>query len=113
MTRQDVRTVIVRFSGDGAGTEDLSWGQQEIWGVMRAKGSRLPLDGVRALPPGQSVADLAAPGFVISRHQSLRSTLLLDPDGRTRQVAHAAGAMPLDESALIDAARGAGTRTAP
>jgi hypothetical protein len=49
-------TVIVRFEGDGSGVAELSWGQHEIWCVRRDKSDSLPIGGVRALPPGQTVA---------------------------------------------------------
>lgn len=93
--------VIVRFEGDGSGVAELSWGQQEIWSAIADKGDSLPFCGVRALPPGQTVADVAAGlRFIMSRHQSLRTRLLLDQHGRTRQVVHASGEIMLD---VVDA----------
>lgn len=94
-------SVVVRFEGDGSGAAELSWGQLEIWSAMQDKGSSLPLSDVRALPPGQTVADVAARlRFIMSRHQSLRTRLRLDPDGRARQVVHACGEIVLD---VVDA----------
>src|ERR1700678_1434260 len=81
--RRDAVTerVVVRFEGDGSGAAELSWGQQEIWSAIQEKGNSLPFCGVRALSPGQTVADVAAgPRFIMSRHQSLRTRLRLDPD---------------------------------
>jgi Condensation domain len=93
--------VIVRFEGDGSGVGELSWGQREIWSAMQDKGDSLPFCGVRALPPGQTVADVAAGlRFIMSRHQSLRTRLRLDLDGQTRQVVHASGEIMLD---VVDA----------
>jgi hypothetical protein len=93
--------VIVHFGGDGSGVAELSWGQYEIWSVMRDKGSSLPIGGVRTLPPGQTVADVAAGlHFVMSRHQSLRTRLRFDPGGQTRQVVHASGEITLE---VVDA----------
>jgi hypothetical protein len=89
--------VIVRFEGDGSGIEELSWGQREIWSIIRYTGDPLPLGGVRALPPGQTAADVAAGlSFIMSRHQSLRTTLRLGPDGQARQVVHASGEITLE-----------------
>ncbi|HEX4091197.1 MAG TPA: condensation domain-containing protein [Trebonia sp.] len=97
-------TVIVRFEGDGSGVADLTWGQHEIWRVMRDKGDSLPIGGVRALPPGQTVADVAAGlGFIMSRHQSLRTRLRLAPEGLPQQVVHARGEIALE---VVDAGDG-------
>jgi hypothetical protein len=89
--------VVVQFAGDGSGVAELSWGQQEIWGVMQGKDSSLPMGGARGLPPGQTVADVAAGlSFIMSRHQALRTRLRLGPDGQTEQVVHAAGEITLE-----------------
>jgi hypothetical protein len=93
--------VIVQFEGDGSGVAELSWGQQEIWSAMQVQGDSLSLGGVRVLPPGHTVADVAAGlRFVMSRHQSLRTRLHFDVDGQTRQVVHASGDITLD---VVDA----------
>ena len=96
--------VIVQFEGDGSGVAELSWGQEEIWSVIQDKADSLPMGGARALPPGQTVADVAAGlSFIISRHQSLRTRLRFDPDGQTRQVVHASGEIALE---VVDAGDG-------
>jgi hypothetical protein len=96
--------VIVRFEGDGSGIGELSWGQQEIWYVMRDKNDSLPIGGVRALPAGQTVADVAAGlRFIMSRHQSLRTRLHLVPGGLPRQEVHASGEIALE---VVDAGDG-------
>jgi condensation domain-containing protein len=93
--------VVVQFAGDGSGVAELSWGQQEIWDVMRGKDSSLPMGGARALPPGQTVADIAAGlRFIMSRHQALRTRLRFGPDGQTQQVVHASGEITLE---VVDA----------
>jgi hypothetical protein len=93
--------VIVQFEGEGSGVGELSWGQHEIWSVMQETGESLPLNSVRALPPGQTVADVAAGlRFIMSRHQSLRTRLRFGPDGQARQVVHARGEITLD---VVDA----------
>jgi len=96
--------VIVQFEGDGSGVAELSWGQQEIWSVIQDKADSLPMGGARALPPGQTVADVAAGlRFIISRHQALRTRLRFDPDGQTQQVVHASGEIALE---VVDAGHG-------
>jgi hypothetical protein len=96
--------VIVHFEGDGSGVGDLSWGQEQIWSVIQDKADSLPMGGVRALPPGQTVADVAAGlSFILSRHQSLRTRLRFDPDGHAQQVVHASGEITLE---VVDAGNG-------
>jgi hypothetical protein len=94
-------TVPVQFAGDGSGECELSWGQAAIWSVIQHKDSSLPLGGARELPPGQTVADVAAGlSFLMSRHQALRTRLRLGPGGQARQVVHASGTIALE---VVDA----------
>ena len=104
-------TVMVRFEGDGSGVAELSWGQYEIWCVMRDKNDFLPIGGVRALPPGQAVADVAdGLRFIMSRHQSLRTRLRWSSEGQAsegqaseglpKQEVHACGEIALE---VVDA----------
>ena len=51
--------IPVRFSGDGAGTAELSWGQREIWRTMVRQRSWLPIGGWSRLAPGTTLADVA------------------------------------------------------
>jgi hypothetical protein len=72
-----------------------------IWLVMQDKDLSLPMGGARALPPGQTVADVAEGlRFIMSRHQALRTTLRFGPDGQTQQVVHASGEITLE---VVDA----------
>jgi hypothetical protein len=97
-------TVIVRFQGDGSGVAELSWGQHEIWCVIRDKNDSLPIGGVRALRPGQTVTDVAAGlRFIMSRHQSLRTRLRLAAGRAPQQVVHASGEIALE---VVDAGDG-------
>lgn len=103
-------TVIVRFEGAGSGVAELSWGQHEIWYVMRDKDDSLPIGGVRALPPGQTVADVAAGlRFIMGRHQSLRTRLRFASGGPPKQVVHERGEIALD---VVDAGDGDPAQTA-
>jgi hypothetical protein len=89
--------VIVQFEGDGSGVAELSWGQQEILSVIQDKADSLPMGGARALPPGLTVADVAAGlSFIMSRHQALRTRLRLSQGGRAQQVVHASGEIALE-----------------
>jgi hypothetical protein len=93
--------VLVPFEGEGAGLAELSWGQQQIWAVLQDKDGSLPMGGARALPPGQTVADVTAGlSFIMSRHQALRTKLRFGNDGRPQQVVHASGAITLE---VVDA----------
>ncbi|MBV9448772.1 MAG: hypothetical protein JO345_23025 [Streptosporangiaceae bacterium] len=93
--------LVVHFAGDGSGIAELSWGQQEIWSVMQDKGDSLSMGGARALPPGHTVADVAAGlSFIMSRHQALRTRLRFGPGGQTQQVVHASGEITLE---VVDA----------
>lgn len=96
--------VIVQFEGDGSGVAELSWGQAEILSVMQVKADSLSMGGARALPPGQTVAAVAAGlSFILSRHQALRTRLRFDPDGQAKQVVHASGEITLE---VVDAGDG-------
>jgi hypothetical protein len=96
--------VPVRFEGDGAGAGELTWGQRELWEQMRQRQTWMPVGGVLRLPPGTTVADVAADlRFVMSRYPSMRTRLRFDPDG-PRQVVAAAGELELE---VVDAADGA------
>jgi hypothetical protein len=80
-------TVLVRFEGQGTGLAELSWGQREMWSVMRKIGRWLPIGGVRQLPPGRTVQDVAEDlRYAMSRHQSLRTRLRLTAEGPPLQV---------------------------
>ena len=95
---------IVRFEGEGSGVGELSWGQREIWDVIRAKGDSLSIGGVRTLPSGLTVGDVAdGLRLIMSRHQALRTRLRFDLDGQTRQVVHASGEIALE---VVDAGDG-------
>jgi hypothetical protein len=88
--------IMVPFHGDGAGIAELSWGQREIWTAMRTQQSWIPIGGAGPVPPEQDVNYfVAALGFMVSRHQSLRTRLRFEPDGTVRQVVADRGEIPL------------------
>jgi hypothetical protein len=79
VTRHVTGRITVAFSGPGAGTGPLTWGQQQIWAAMRATASSQSLRAVVPLPAGKTAEDLAAElRFFMSRYESLRSRLVFD-----------------------------------
>lgn len=93
--------VIVRFDGEGGGSGELAWGQQEAWMTLRRVGSWMPLGGVKPLPPDTTVEGVAAElRYLLSRYQPLRTKLRLDDPDRPRQVVHATGEAVLE---VVDA----------
>jgi hypothetical protein len=80
-------TVIVRFEGDGSGVAAPSWGQHGTWCVIRDKSDSLPIGGVRALPPGQTVADhFVSPAGVAAFMRRIEAVLVDAAEGGTRTV---------------------------
>jgi hypothetical protein len=88
--------MMVPFHGDGFGVAELSWGQREIWTAMQTQQSWIPIGGAGPIPPEHDVNYfVAALGFMVSRHQSLRTRLRFEPDGSVRQVVADRGEVPL------------------
>jgi hypothetical protein len=93
--------IVVPFTGEGAGDEPLSWGQQELWLVMARQKTWMPMGGTKALTPDTTVDDIAAElSYLVSRHQTFRTRLRFDDDGQRRQVVWDSGETWLD---IIDA----------
>ncbi|HVV18115.1 MAG TPA: condensation domain-containing protein [Pseudonocardiaceae bacterium] len=89
--------IPVEFDGPGSGIGPLTWGQRQVWRVVRAQGSSEFLGGTREVPSGTTVADVAAAlRFAMSRHESLRTLLVFDGDGEPRQRVHESGTTSLD-----------------
>jgi Condensation domain len=90
-------TILVPFEGDGSGVDTLSWGQCEIWRSMTAVGSSFPLGASFPAAPGTTVASVADMlRFIMSRHQSLRTRIVVGADGVPRQQVATSGEVPLD-----------------
>lgn len=92
------RLVHVAFNADdGGGTDRLSWGQSDIWRSIVAVGDSLALGGVVELPADTTIDTIQRiVRYVMERHQSLRTTIHTDDDGRPRQVVAESGSAPLD-----------------
>src|SRR5687768_1360350 len=94
--------VMVRFEGDGAGVDELAWGQWEIWSAMQRQDSWLPVGGCLPLPAGTTVDDMVEElRWHLTRHPSMRTRLRFGPDGEVRQVVASSGEVPLE---IVDAA---------
>ncbi|KQV13279.1 MULTISPECIES: condensation domain-containing protein [unclassified Kitasatospora] len=89
--------VTVHFAGDGAGTDELSWGMWEIWHAMVGQHSSLPIGGRAALPAGTTVADVAEElRYLMGRFPSMRTRLRFDATGRPTQELFASGSTALE-----------------
>jgi len=96
--------IPVPFSGEGAGTGELTWGQQGIWLTMGKTGRTMNIGGAMALPAGTPLAEMVAVlRYLVSRHQALRTRLAFGPDGTPRQVVSASGEATLE---VLDLAAG-------
>ncbi|GAB3847145.1 hypothetical protein [Dactylosporangium cerinum] len=94
----------VTFEGSGAGSGPLSWGQLDIWLKMTAVGHAMAMGGVRPLPPGTTLDDVAGElRFLMSRYECLRTRLVPDGDGPPRQVVHGSGSIELEVLDHVDA----------
>jgi hypothetical protein len=92
-----VESILVPFDGDGGGVDTLSWGQWEIWRSMTAVGNSFPLGASFPAAPGTTVASVADMlRFIMSRHQSLRTRIVVGADGVPRQQVATSGQVPLD-----------------
>jgi hypothetical protein len=97
-----VERVLVPFEGRGSGVGELTWGQLGIWRAIRQQRCSMGVGGPLPLPPGATVAGVAdGLRFVMGRHQSLRTRLVFDDDGHTRQAVAGEGEVPLE---VVDAA---------
>jgi hypothetical protein len=87
-----VQQILVRFEGEGEGSEELTWSQVAFWHCIRDTGQSATMGGVAPMPAGttvQRMADMLA--YLMGRHQSLRTRLWFGPDGQVRQVCSASG----------------------
>ncbi|WP_309111324.1 condensation domain-containing protein [Saccharothrix sp.] len=97
------RRVTVPFSGPGAGTAPLTWGQKAIMRDMRATGWPHNNSGAHPLPEGVTVAELAARlGEMMCRHPALRMRLGVGDDGEPCQVVVESGEIDVEVTAFDD-----------
>jgi hypothetical protein len=91
--------LLVSFEGDRTGSGPLSWGQHELWHLMRLTGGWLPVGTALPLPAGSTLDDAAADlRFAISSYPTMRTRLRLDParPGHADQVVSGCGEIPLE-----------------
>ncbi|WP_432830159.1 condensation domain-containing protein [Dactylosporangium sp. CA-092794] len=89
--------VTVPFEGDGAGVEELTWAQFAAWRSMQVVEAVEWTGGTMPLDDGLTVRDIVTLlGFVMSRHQSLRTRLLIDGDGPPKQRLSRGGEITLE-----------------
>lgn len=87
----------VTFEGDGAGSGPLSWGQLDIWRKMTAIGQSMAMGGIRPLPAGTTLDDVAAElRYLMSRYESMRTRLVPSGDGPPCQVVHGSGEITIE-----------------
>lgn len=98
-----VGRLAVPFAGEGDGEGELTFGQLGLWQSL-AKGASRTVVHVARADPGTTVDDVAdLLGFMVGRHQSLRTTLVPRDDGRPpRQRVSATGEIPLLVVAAVD-----------
>ncbi|HYS35357.1 MAG TPA: hypothetical protein VEO01_06920, partial [Pseudonocardiaceae bacterium] len=71
--------ILVKFRGEGSGVGRLTWGQRGVWRSISRQGSSQYVSGVAPALPGITVDYLAdSLGFLMGRHQSLRTRLVFD-----------------------------------
>jgi hypothetical protein len=89
--------IDVPFEGDGEGVEELTWSQFASWHTRQAVMAISWTGGTMPLEAGTTVQDIATLlGFIMSRHQSLRTRLLPDGDGPPKQQLSRAGRVTLE-----------------
>ena len=90
--------VRIVFEGEGAGVEELTWGQREIWHSMVLQNNPLSMGGRKALDAGTTVEDVADElTYLLTRFPSMRTRLRFDDgDDRPRQELFASGETVLE-----------------
>jgi hypothetical protein len=92
-----VARIPVRFAGEGSGEAELTWGQIGLWQSIVLSGMSKTVFYVQELAPGTTVDDVAAElAYMIGRHQSLRTRLMLREDRPPRQRCSTSGEVELE-----------------
>ncbi len=88
---------MVPFTGSGTDVEVLTWGQRHIWRMMVEDGRTEMVGGTMPLDPGTTVDNIVCLlGFIMSRHESLRTRLVVRPDGTPMQSLAESGEIGLE-----------------
>lgn len=89
--------VRFEFAGEGAGVDDLSWGQQEIWLAMQRQRSWIPIGGPGRRAPGTTLEDVVDDlRYALGRYQTMRTRLRFEAGGRVRQEVFARGEFTIE-----------------
>ena len=97
--------VVVRFSGAGAGTGPLTWGQKAILQDMRDSGGQFSMGGRLDLPAGSTIEDAAAAlAGLVGRHPALRMRLATGSAGQLCQEVAGSGELDLHIRTVADSA---------
>ncbi|MEV4136100.1 condensation domain-containing protein [Dactylosporangium sp. NPDC049742] len=100
---ETVTSHAVAFQGDGAGVEELTWGQRDVWDLMRRTGRTMNIGGAVRAGDGETVEGVAAVlRFLVGRHQALRTRLSPVDGGPPRQVVSASGEIALEVVDVVD-----------
>ncbi|TDV49727.1 condensation domain-containing protein [Actinophytocola oryzae] len=95
--------ITIPFSGPGAGTAPLTWGQKTILRDMEETGWTHNSSGAHQLPHGTTVEAVAASlRALVGRYPALRLRLGTDADGQACQVVSGAGEIDLEVVNLAD-----------
>jgi hypothetical protein len=89
--------ILVPFHGEGEGVGELTWAQIGLWEGMVVAGRSVTMAGSAPVPPGWTVerqAELL--GFIVGRHQALRTRLRFRDTGLPLQVCVRSGEVPLE-----------------
>src|SRR5262245_15450697 len=96
--------ILVPFAGDGSGLEELTWGQWIVWRLMSDFGSMPMVGGAMRLEEGTTVDNIVhLLSFIVSRHQSLRTRIRVQPDGTPMQLVADSGEVALE---IVDTLKG-------
>lgn len=101
--RRSRQTIMVPFTGEGSGTEELTWGQWGVWRMMQGFDSPFMVGGAMRLEPGTTLEHLVRLlAFIVGRHQSLRTRVRTEPDGEPMQVLAESGEVALQVYDVAD-----------
>jgi hypothetical protein len=90
-----VDRVLVPFEGEGSGEAELTFGQRGLWQSIVSAGTATVTHVVEP-DPGTTVDAIADRlGFMVGRHEALRTRLVLRESGPPQQRVSAAGEIPL------------------
>src|SRR5262245_16000937 len=89
--------ITVRFQGTESGEEDVTWAQRAHWFNAELSGITESAGGMMRLRDGMTVDDIAKLlGYIMSRHQALRTRIFQDAQGNLRQRVLAGGEIDLE-----------------